>query len=478
MTEEILFEDLLHTFIEEAEENLTTMEESLLALEHRPADEETINTVFRMVHSVKGGAACVGFELVAGFAHVAENLLDEIREGTRTATPEVITQLLQSVDVLRKLISPMGPIGPVGPMGSSLRVPTERVDRMVDLCGEIAIARGRQEWEDIDRLFFDLQELVMKTRMVPAGSVFAAFHRTVRDLAHERGKIARLTIEGSEVEIDHGVVDKLRDPITHMIRNAVDHGIEMPDVRGAKGKDPCGRITLSAAHEGGMIVIRVADDGGGIDRARILDRAGAESLSDAEMHALIFQPGFSTASEVNDLSGRGVGMDVVKRNIESLHGSIAIESRAGEGTTVTAKLPLTLAIIEGFGVSAGEEHFVLPLTLVTECVSTGAIAGVTSILNLRGEPVPVVRLRNLFDIDAPPPVRENVVIVECGDQRAGIAVDHLHGSSQVVVKPMSELFRALPGISGSAILGNGRVALILDVPALLTQLNAPQESIA
>jgi two-component system chemotaxis sensor kinase CheA len=532
---ELTLEELLRTFIAEAGENLATMEEALLALERRPDDEETINTVFRMAHNVKGNAACVGYDLVAAFAHEVENLLDLVRESVIAANVDVVTVLLLAVDTMRELVQAgtartgfsdeedavldairriaraeddgsaaverarraAGGLRRQSTATTTVRIETERLDRMVDLSGELAISRGRlrlmleslpasigmpllEAYHEGDRRFLDLQELVMRTRMVPVAHVFGSFQRTVRDLAREQGKIALLTVSGSDVEIDHGVADKLRDPIAHMIRNAVDHGVESPEARVAAGKDPSARIAVTASHESGMIIIRISDDGAGISRQRVLERARAtnlitdgETLTDAETLALIFRPGFSTADEVSDVSGRGVGMDVVKRNIEALHGTVSVESREGAGTTITTRLPLTLAIIEGFAVRVGEEDYLIPLPLVTECMQLPAghlRSEKGGVLDLRGEPVPFARLGALMNVSAPPAVRENVVIVTCGDQRAGIAVDHLIGESQVVVKPMSELFRALPGISGSAILGNGRVALILDVPFLLEEL--------
>ncbi|HEY0142476.1 MAG TPA: chemotaxis protein CheA [Thermoanaerobaculia bacterium] len=532
---EVTLEELMRTFTAEVEENLATMEEALLALERRPDDEETINTVFRMAHSVKGSAACVGYDLLASFAHEAEELLDKVRDGRIRAGANVVSALLLGVDALREIVASgtsrnalteeeevvldairllaKNDTGAAEAIegarraarrmrkqhhtARTVRIETDRIDRMVDLSGELAISRGRlrqllealpveigqpllEAYSESDRHFMDLQELVMKTRMVPVGSLFGAYHRSVRDLARERGKIALLSVSGEDVEIDHGVADKLRDPIAHMIRNSVDHGIETPEERMAAGKPPSGRITVSASHESGMIVIRVSDDGSGVDREAVLARARAagligetQMLSDAETLGLLFRPGFSTAEAIDDVSGRGVGMDVVKRNIEALHGSITIESMERVGTTVTTRLPLTLAIIEGFGVRVGEEDYVVPLPLVTECMQLPADSDRQSdrgVLDLRGEPVPFVRLGRILGSEAPPSVRENVVIIECGGTRAGIAVDHLTGQSQIVVKPMSELFRALPGISGSAILGNGNVALILDVPQLIAQL--------
>ncbi|HWU37949.1 MAG TPA: ATP-binding protein, partial [Candidatus Acidoferrum sp.] len=295
--------------------------------------------------------------------------------------------------------------------GRTLRVDLEKLDRILNLTGEIAIARGRlrqmleervgRAGEEVleahleaDRLYLELQELVMKARMVPVGPTFRQFVRTVRDMATATGKSVRLLIEGEDVEVDTRVIEHLRDPLTHMIRNAVDHGIEPPQVRQSQGKDPCGRVTLQAYHEAGSIVIRLADDGAGLDRDRIVERAKSqgiaaepEKLTDAEICQIVFEPGFSTAESVTDLSGRGVGMDVVRRNVEALRGSVVIDGRQGEGTTITIRLPLTLAIIEGFGVGVGDETYVIPLEAVQECLELSAEAKSQNgrgVINLRG----------------------------------------------------------------------------------------------
>ena len=302
----------------------------------------------------------------------------------------------------------------------TLRVDIDKLDRMLNLTGEIAIARGRikqmldelahrggeevlEVHRDSDRLFLDLQELVMKIRMVPIGPTFRQHIRTVRDLATASGKQARLEIEGEDVEVDTTVVNMIRDPLTHMLRNAMDHGIEAPEQRRKAGKDPCGRVRLCAYHETGNIVIQLIDDGAGLNRKRIAERArmrglvaDPEKLSDAELNRLIFEPGFSTAEKVTDVSGRGVGMDVVRRNIEALRGTVTVESQEGAGTMLTIRLPLTLAIIEGFLVGVGNESYVLPLDVVVECVEmpaserhNGAAQGV---VNLSGKSLPYLPL--------------------------------------------------------------------------------------
>jgi two-component system chemotaxis sensor kinase CheA len=323
-----------------------------------------------------------------------------------------------------------------------------------------------------------LQQQVMNVRMRPIGPTFRHFVRVVRDVAVAAGKLARLELEGEDVEVDMGVIERLRDPLTHMVRNAVDHGLEPPDAREAAGKDRCGKVTLRARRDAGSIVVDVEDDGAGFSRERIALRArelglaaDPESLPTQELYRLIFEPGFSTAERVTALSGRGVGMDVVLRNVEALHGSVRISSRPGQGSGISLRLPQTLAIIEGLGVGVGGETFVLPLDDVIECVEMpvlqqGQQAG-RGVFELRGDALPFVRLGDALGVPREAGARESVVVVRQEDSRAGIAVDRLYGQSQTVIKPLGGAFQGLPGIAGSAILGSGRVALILDVATLM-----------
>jgi two-component system chemotaxis sensor kinase CheA len=302
----------------------------------------------------------------------------------------------------------------------------------------------------------------------------------VRDTAASHGKNARLITLGEDVELDTTAVEALRDPLTHMIRNAIDHGIEPSPTRIAAGKPPLGHITVEARHEAGSIIILVSDDGAGLQRRDILARARAlgietDRLSDAEVWRLIFEPGFSTAANVTDLSGRGVGMDVVRRSIEALRGTIGIETREGVGTTFTIRLPLTLAVIEGFGVEVGGESYIVPMENVLECVEMRASESRddrTGVLLLRDEIVPYIRLRSLFAVQAEPAARENVLIVRRNGSKAGLVVDTLNGAGQAVIKPLGSWFTEVPGIAGSSILGNGRVALILDTNTILNQVAA------
>ena len=309
----------------------------------------------------------------------------------------------------------------------------------------------------------------MNARLVPLGPALRPFQRIVRDVAASRGKQVALVVDAGEVEVDTTVIEQLKDPITHMLRNAIDHGIEAPDERVARGKDATGTIRITASHDRSGITICVSDDGNGLDAGRIARRAHELGLTPDE--ELIFRPGFSTADSVTDLSGRGVGMDVVRQNVEALRGTISVASQAGSGTAITIRLPLTVSVIEGFVVAAAGETYVLPIDAVAECLDLPADAGggAFGILKIRGELLPFLRLRDLFGLRAIPGaivrdkvVRENVVVVQHDKGRAGIVVDELHGASDTVLKPMGVLLRQATGVAGSSILGNGRVALVLD----------------
>jgi two-component system chemotaxis sensor kinase CheA len=346
---------------------------------------------------------------------------------------------------------------------------------------------GRQLLEmhrETEILQKNLQEQVMDVRLVPVGPLFQQFARSVRDISQNHGKLARLEVVGAEVEVDTRVLEHLKDPLLHMIRNAVDHGIESPKVRRAKGKNPSGSLTLTAFHKAGHILIQLSDDGAGFNRQRILAKArtlnllpDGEKITDQELFNLVFKAGFTTAEEVTDLSGRGVGMDVVRRNIELLRGNIQIQSTEGLGSTITIRLPLTLAIIDGFSVTANNETYVIPLEMISECLELPAdqISRETvGVLSLRGEPLPYVRLREVFGTPNQLPLRENVVVVHREGGYAGIAVETLLGECQAIIKPLNRIFRDVPGVSGSTILDSGRVALILDVSTLLREVIAQE----
>jgi two-component system chemotaxis sensor kinase CheA len=537
-------EKVVASFLAESQEGLERSEQYLIAAETEPGGAELLDEIFRVTHTIKGNASALDFPELAGFAHVMEDLLDAVRSSHSPISRDVIALLLHGVDALRALV-PAAADGndrlspshvglkqqmanyastkltgatadvstpevhnflevpsPAAVPGASvlsarnrtLRVEIEKLDQMLNLTGEIAIAQGRlrrtiaevqgeegrhllEMQREAERLQKNLQEQVMGVRLVPVEPLFQQFARSVRDISQSHNKLARLEIAGADVEVDTRVLENLKDPLLHMIRNAIDHGIELPDVRHAKGKNPCGLLKLTAFHSAGNILIQLSDDGAGFNRQRILGKARAlnllpegEKISDQELFNLVFTAGFSTADEVTDLSGRGVGMDVVRRNIDLLRGNIDIRSTEDHGTTIRIRLPLTLAIIEGFSVIANNETYVIPLEMITECLELPADQISTErvgVINLRGEPLPFVRLREAFGGGGQRPARENVVVLHREGGAAGLAVDKLLGECQAIIKPLSRLFRDVPGVSGSTILDDGRVALILDVNTLL-----------
>lgn len=375
-----------------------------------------------------------------------------------------------------------------------IRVHADKLDELINLVGELVIAgagatllaqrQGNGAMQEatalISRLVEEIRDGALRLRMVQIGETFSRFQRVVRDVSKELGKDIELVITGAETELDKSVVEKIGDPLTHLVRNSMDHGIESSERRQAAGKQAKGKLMLNAYHDSGSIVIEVGDDGGGLNRDRILQKAvergivgSNPNLSDHEIYNLIFEAGFSTADQVSNLSGRGVGMDVVRRNIESLRGTVELDSVPGEGTTVRIRLPLTLAIIDGFLVGVGNSAYVVPLEMVLECVELSdadrqALA-CRAYVNLRGEVLPFVRLRDHFEVDGHSTRRENIVVVHYAGHKAGLVVDQLMGEFQTVIKPLGKMFSRVKGISGSTILGTGEVALILDVPSLVQQ---------
>jgi len=374
--------------------------------------------------------------------------------------------------------------------GQSIRVDASRLDKLIDLVGELVIAQAGaglrasavgdvgllEAQSEVMRLVEGVRESALSLRMVPIGTTFRRFERVVRDVGADLGKDVRLVLSGGDAEVDKALVERIGDPLMHLVRNSLDHGIEPADERALTGKPARGTVRLHAFHDSGSVVIEVIDDGRGLDRDRLMAKAVERGLveagatpSDQEVFGFIFEPGFSTAAAVSNLSGRGVGMDVVRRNVTALRGTIEVESALGLGTTIRIRLPLTLAIIDGFLVGVGESAFVLPLERVTECVELPAGALVRECMDLRGTVLPFIRLRSLFSIPGEAPRRQNVVVVEHAGQRAGLVVDVLMGEFQTVIKPLGVLFSHVQGISGSTILGNGDAALILDVGALVTR---------
>ena len=387
----------------------------------------------------------------------------------------------------------------VNPQGdqASIRVGVDKVDSLINQVGELVITQAmlaqqvsrldpmehhalHNALRDLERNTRDLQESAMAIRMLPMSFVFNRFPRMVRDLAAKLGKDIELTTLGEGTELDKGLIERITDPLNHLMRNSVDHGIEAPEERIAAGKPAKGTVRLSAGHRGGHIVIEIADDGKGLDRARILAKARErglpvqDSMGDAEVWQLIFEPGFSTAAAVTDVSGRGVGMDVVKRNILALGGIVELDSSLGHGMRVTVKLPLTLAIMEGMSVSVGEEIYILPLASVVETLQAAdgqvkSVSGSGRVIQVRAEYLPVSDLREAFGVDGAARGAGSgvMVIVEADGAKTALAVDELVGQQQVVVKNLESNYRKVPGVSGATILGDGRVALILDVAALV-----------
>jgi two-component system chemotaxis sensor kinase CheA len=536
MSDWINQDELIATFVAECDENLGTLEQLLVVMESSAGDREVIDTIFRCAHTLKGNAATLGLESITRIAHVMEDVLDKVREGKLGVSRDLVSLLLRAADRLRQLIPEalagrdtldasalellerLGAAGeatgpgtkasarrernelglPAAAGGSRrIRVDMVKLDRLLNTTGELVIASGRARTmaeslavdterenileclADIDRLFIELQEQVTRVRMVPAGIAFEPHRRTVRDVAEAAGKNVRLVIEGAQVEVDAAVIELIKDPLTHMIRNAVDHGIESAGTRVAAGKSSEGTISLRASHDSGAIVIEVADDGAGLDRQAILARARArgiivpgETPVENEIDRLIFLPGFTTAEAVSEMSGRGVGMDVVHRNVGALRGTIDVQSSPGRGLRFVVRLPLTLAILDGLAVEAGGERFVFPLPSVEECIELppslwgGDDSGV---MEFRGAPLPFVRLGSFYELDITSSVRENAIIVNCGKERLAIVADRLLGEVKAVMKPAGKLFRGIAGITGTTLFGDGRVGLIVDPASILRE---------
>ncbi len=525
---EIDFAEVTRQFVAEGADICDQMEEAAIQLETRPTDAELIRSIFRGAHTLKGNASCLAMNELTHVAHALEDIMQALVDQSVVADSQFITLLLRMIDSFRETIpeaaegrgerrpeqitvlealeqwrqgqlashpaaAAAGKTATSGATVSrvqrSLRVDVDRLDRMSNLAGELTIARGRlsryiedshvstdlqEAFAESERLSQQIQELVTRIRMVPVGTIFRPFVRTIRDLASTQAKKARLVIRGADVEVDLSVVDHLRDPLMHMIRNAVDHGIESPDVRRAKGKAEEGRLTLTARHEGGSIVIEIHDDGQGLDREKIVAKARTlniegelDKLSDRDVYRLVLEPGFSTASTVTELSGRGVGMDVVRRNVEALRGSIDIDNR--DGAVFTLRLPLTLAIIDGFAVGVADETYILPVDSIVECVAmppgTRQHEG-EGLMDLRGEPLSFIHLATTLGLTTTG-VARHVVVVESTAGRIGLAVERLEGQSQTVIKPLGRVFNSVEEFSGSSILSDGRVALVLDIGALV-----------
>ena len=539
---------LLRDFLNEAAEYIAASEVALLTLEANKQDTEAINTVFRAFHTVKGTAAFLGLTHIAEFAHEAESLLMRVRDREFSYGPGCADLSLRSVDMLKALLgavedamagdgilvqpagyhalvlalnsyNPAADAASVALSGSveeapraqradtvvdaTIRVRTDRLDRLINMVGELVIAQTmiagdpymtQSQQPDLTRkvshagkIVRELQELSMSMRMVPLRSTFQKLARVVRDTASKVGKSVHFATEGEDVEIDRNLVDILADPLVHMVRNAVDHGIEQPDDRDRAGKSRTGTVRLSAYHSSGNVVVDLIDDGGGLHRDRIAAKAIEKGLiesdrgmSDSEVFNLIFAPGFSTAEKVTDISGRGVGLDVVRRNLELIRGRLEISSVPGSGTTFSLRLPLTLAVTDGMLVRVGSERFVIPLTQIQmsfrpEPQMLSTVVGQGEMVMLRGALMPIVRLHQMFSVHGAieNPLMALLVIVGDGSRRSALMVDELLGQQQVVAKPLGDALGRIPGFSGGAILGDGRVGLILDVRETMSLVTPP-----
>lgn len=617
------------TFFEEARERMADAEAAFLALEAAPQDRETIDRIFRAVHSIKGGSGTFGFGEITRLAHAMESLLDELRAGRAAVTPEHVDVLLSACDQLGVLVAaraegqastlelePMlaalqrlidarftasrasyrvrvrphhvgsreplevlvalarsgtlrqatvdhrqvpalaelevhelhlgfdlvletdrseaelaqllggldGDVSverigalPEAPSSarvaspalravgaartapqeaSSIRVPVARLDGLMNLVGELVIAQSMiadvlvdfspdklatlaEAAAVLERHTRELQEQVMSVRMVPVGTVFGRFPRVVRDVALASGKEVELVLHGEETELDKSVVERIVDPLTHLVRNCIDHGLERPEARAQAGKPPTGTVTLSAYTGGGSVFVEVRDDGRGLDTARIRKKALESglitpelSLTDEQVHQLIFAPGFSTAEKVSDLSGRGVGMDVVKSSVESMGGTVTLGSEPGRGSRFVIRLPLTLAILDGQYIAIGDRLFVVPLVAIRESIrledsQVHVVMGKGTLAMIRGEAVPLISLRRLFGLpDGVERLQRLVMVVEAEGVPLAFEVDALLAQSQVVIKNIETHYRRVEGIMGATIMGNGQVAMILDVPSL------------
>jgi two-component system chemotaxis sensor kinase CheA len=531
-------------FVLEAREHLANIEQELLRLENAPEDIEAVHALFRSFHTIKGLSAIAGVETAREVAHHTENLLDEVRSGARAVSSALIDLALASADFLGEVVAaaelldqgemaaipddagvlleqlyaathsmPM-PLSDDLPAAapragglaakstraggrSAVKVDTAKLDQLVDLVGELVIAQSLVQLDpalaalgdpktaknlnQLGRITTELQKTAMSLRVVPIGQTFQRMARVFRDLVRENGKLAVLETAGEDAELDRTIVEQLADPLMHMVRNAVDHGLELPGDREKAGKPAEGRIRLSALHQSGHVVIAVSDDGRGLDQARILRKAVERGLvkeqaqlSPAEILDLIFEPGFSTSEQVTAISGRGVGMDVVKREIEKLRGRVEVRSEPGKGTTFLLRVPLTLAIIDALVVKQGANRFILPLFTVREILKPrgqeiNTVEGRHEVALLRDRIVPVLRMEALLGETASGRATEDsvLVVVEAGPRRVALAVDEVIGKQEVVIKSLGDWMGRVRGVAGGAILGDGSVGIILDLDGLM-----------
>lgn len=424
----------------------------------------------------------------------SQPLTGELFAKSGIANPESVKRALATQDHIRQQQKQLAPV-----QEKTIKVPQHKLDQLMDQVGELVILQARLDQlaletqherieslaEELQRLSTGLRETTFDIRMLPIGSTFGRFRRMVRDLAKDLGKEVVLETFGAETELDKVVIDKLADPLVHLLRNSLDHGIESPEERLAKGKPSKGTIRLSASHEQGQILIAITDDGAGVNTEKVLAKAIAKgivstsaNLTEADIHQLIFEPGFSTAEAVSDVSGRGVGMDVVKTSIESLQGKVQLTSQWGQGATVRIMLPMTLAIIDGLMVRVSDKFYIVPLSLIEECIETlaseASYRNAGRLVRHRNKLVPCVRLREWFGLHGEQSIYEQTVIVRLSDELFGITVDEVVGHYQTVIKSLGKLYENVEGVMGATILGSGGIAMILDIGALVEQTRVDQ----
>jgi two-component system chemotaxis sensor kinase CheA len=514
-------EELLRDFAIRAGEHMDDADSNLLALESDPGDADAVDAVFRSFHTVKGMAGFLALDDISEHAHASESLLAEARANQTAVAEEAIQALFSAVDRMRELIFEATGIGGrknnaaerssaeqlaedrrsgverrASAREGTVRVEEHRLDGLLDAIGEMVIAESMvsaslrrgldsvalaSQLDRLDKITRELQQMATSLRMVPLKATFRRMSRLVRDLAHKADKQIELVLVGEDTELDKEVVDRISDPLVHALRNAVDHGIESPEERVAAGKPAAGRIELRAHHAGGAIHIEVADDGRGLDPQRILARGRERGLvapdatpDERALFDLVFEPGFSTAETVTDVSGRGVGMDVVRRTIDELRGRIELDSAPGEGTTLSVRLPITLAIIDGMVVRVGEERYVVPVLAIERSVrpdssEVASVQGAGEMLVTEEGLVPIVKLHRLFGTDGAvtDPTQAVVIITSDNGIRAGLMVCELLGQQQTVIKPLGSGIEDQRGITGGAIMPDGQVGLILDATGLV-----------
>ena len=546
--------ELAEMFVADGLDHLGTIEQTILKLEASPTDLALVNDLFRPFHTIKGNAGVLGIRSIEVFSHKLETLLDRARSGLHPIGPVEIELVLKAVDLLRLMVKELparaagravtdvssrceeliasvdaviaeGAAAAPAPAPeptddhtdttvawfteqSTVKVSTSKLDALVDMVGELVIAQAilaedpallrsseerlSRQLAQVRRITGDIQRDAMSMRMVPIRPTFQKMVRLVRDLSKKFDKPTAVVVTGDETELDRKLVEQLTDPLMHMVRNTIDHGIEPQDVRAAAGKPATAEIRLKAFHRAGGVVVEIGDDGTGLDTERIAARAVAQgvitdssALAPAEIHQLIFRPGFSTAERVTEFSGRGVGMDVVRRNIEALRGRIEIQTERGRGTTFSLHLPLTLAIVDGLVLRVGNDRFVIPTPAVRESLrprpeDVHTTYGRPCMVQVRERLIPLLHLGDAFGIRS---TRERisdgtVVIAEDNGRPVALVVDELLGKREVVLRSLGETFRGVAGIAGGAILGDGRIGLILDTGGLLALAAKTQMAVA